>query len=457
MVSSSNASLSQGDWAAPFAGHLAGGSATVEIPGSKSLTNRYLLLAAIADSPSIIHAPLRSRDTSLMIQAIEALGAKVEHLADSSTTAIRVHPINFEQSGEEYRSIDVGLAGNVMRFIPPVAALLPGATRFFGDEYASHRPMQPVIRALRELGAKVEAQNDQLPFTILPPEKFVADEVTIDASGSSQFLSALLLAGAKYPRGLTIRHQGSAIPSMPHIEMTLEVMREVGISVDTTEPYTWHVPATRFPGFEITVEPDLSNAGPFLVSAIALGTSVSIPRWPQHTTQGGDMWKEILPLFGATVELNNDVLTVHGNSQHRDSGFAGIDLDLSEAGELAPTVAALCALANSPSRLRGIAHLRGHETNRLEALVHEINAMDGVAQETDDGIEILKPVQNATHFRTYADHRMATAGAVMGLRIEGTVIENIATTSKTLPDFPTMWKDMLDQFETPERGQSLGA
>ncbi len=442
------------DWPAPCVTFEQSGSATVRIPGSKSLTNRYLLLAALADSESVIHAPLHSRDSALMIAALEQLGARFEQLETGSPFGpdLRVSPIPFDSLSANQRSIDVGLAGTVMRFVPPVAALVAGSTHFDGDPHARVRPMGPVIESLRALGVDVEdGARGSLPFTVSSAGGVEVDELSIDASGSSQFVSALLLAAARFKNGLLLKHEGPAIPSMPHVEMTLEVLRQVGVEVSSPSENSWRVEPTRFPGFEITVEPDLSNAGPFLAAAVVLGQSVSIPDWPKETTQGGNHWLEILPRFGASVELAQGSLTVTGPAGGARAGFGGIDLDLAAAGELAPTVAALCALANSPSQLRGIAHLRGHETDRLAALTAEIKRLGGEAEETDDGLRILSPVSHGGLMHTYADHRMATAAAIIGLVIEGVVVENVETTSKTLPNFTGLWQDMLGQFSGGRR------
>lgn len=442
--------VADGDWLAPTVTVPGGAHARVEIPGSKSLTNRYLLLAALADSPSVIHAPLHSRDSRLMVAALTALGARFEEIETGSAFGpdLRVTPLDFSATVAREASIDVGLAGTVMRFVPPVAALLPGTFHFDGDEHARVRPMLPVVEALRGLGVEVEdAGRGSLPFTVVSTGSVQVPELTIDASGSSQFVSALLLAACRFERGLVLRHEGGPVPSMPHIEMTVETMRELGISVDFNGTDTWTVAPGGFPGFEVTVEPDLSNAGPFLVAAVATGATVAVPRWPASTTQGGDHWRKILPLFGARVELADGNLIVTGPAGGAASGLPGVKLDLAEAGELAPTVAALIALSPATSVLSGIAHLRGHETDRLAALTAEINRLGGSAEETADGICVTAPVAHGALMRTYADHRMATAAAVMGLVVPGIVVENVETTSKTLPNFTRLWQNMLDQWQ----------
>ncbi|WP_315378429.1 3-phosphoshikimate 1-carboxyvinyltransferase [Rothia aeria] len=459
-----------GDWPAPLFTGEPGARATVRIPGSKSLTNRYLLLAAMADSPSVVHAPLHSRDSLLMIKALEALGARFESLETDSPFGpdLRVIPIDFSSAIPRYSTIDCGLAGTVMRFVPALAALLPGEFGFDGDAHARKRPMAPLLDGLRQLGVDVPCEGDQadaLPFTVQssglaqhPVEGSAIPEVRIDASASSQFVSAFLLVAPRLPQGLVIRHVGEAVPSVPHIEMTVETLRELGVRVESSpEQYTWVVRPGAIRGFEKTIEPDLSNAGPFLAAATVTGTSVTIPDWPAPagdgqpgTTQGGDMWRELLPAVGATVSYSDKGLTVTGSPAV--GGEREYVFDLARCGELAPTLAAICALLPARTELRGIAHLRGHETDRLKALRAEINRLGGSAHELDDGLVIDAPVQRAATnaavtVRTYEDHRMATFAAVLGLRVPGVVVENIATTAKTLPDFVGLWNNMLGQLE----------
>ena len=459
-----------GDWPAPLFTGEPGARATVRIPGSKSLTNRYLLLAAMADSPSVVHAPLHSRDSLLMIKALEALGARFESLKTDSPFGpdLRVTPIDFSSATPRYSTIDCGLAGTVMRFVPALAALLPGEFGFDGDAHARKRPMAPLLDGLRQLGVDVPCEGDQadaLPFTVQSPglaqhpvEGSAIPEVCIDASASSQFVSAFLLVAPRLPQGLVIRHVGESVPSVPHIEMTVETLRELGVRVESSpEQYTWVVRPGAIRGFKKTIEPDLSNAGPFLAAATVTGTSVTIPDWPAPagdgqpgTTQGGDMWRELLPAVGATVSYSEKGLTVTGSPAV--GGEREYVFDLARCGELAPTLAAICALLPAHTELRGIAHLRGHETDRLKALRVEINRLGGSAHELDDGLVIDAPVQRAATnaavtVRTYEDHRMATFAAVLGLRVPGVVVENIATTAKTLPDFVGLWNNMLGQLE----------
>ena len=472
--------LSPGDWPAPLApasSEAAGKNALVHIPGSKSLTNRYLLLAALADSPSYLRAPLHSRDSALMIEALRQLGAGIELVPTDSPFGpdVKVSPLRFVEAEPRTVSIECGLAGTVMRFVPALAALLPGEFAFDGDPHARQRPMGPVLEGLRQLGVQVDCEQGEnaLPFVLRSPGLASVEGVSeapvvrIDASTSSQFVSALLLMAPRLPQGMVLVHEGSSVPSIPHIQMTVEALRQMGIRVQEHYPnqgneaeggeYRWTVHPGSFPGFEMTIEPDLSNAGPFLAAAVVTGESVTIPHWPAPaadssagTTQVGDMWRELLPALGAQVRYAEGRLTVTGPRELPEGDFS---FDLSAGGELAPTMAAACAFVNGRVELTGIAHLRGHETDRLAALAAEINRLGGTARDTADSLVIEAPIPATAEAapvlaRTYDDHRMATFAAIIGLRRPNVVVQNVATVAKTMPEFTAMWEDMLALWQT---------
>jgi 3-phosphoshikimate 1-carboxyvinyltransferase len=426
-------------WPAPFLAEPV--DATVEIPGSKSLTNRYLVLGALADGPSRLRAPLHSRDSRLMVQALESLGARVEEVAGDGAFGpdLVIHPIPSTAEGPGSSvAVDCGLAGTVMRFVPPLAALRRGAAAFDGDPHARRRPMGAAVKALQDLGvATHDGGSGSLPFTVHGTGSVTGGRIAMDAGASSQFVSALLLAAPRFTQGLVLEHTGSSVPSLDHIRMTVNVLRGLGVQVDDSVPNRWEVQPGPVRAFDVRVEQDLSNAGPFLAAALATGGTVRIPHWPEHTTQVGDRWRTILPQLGADVALSDGVLTVTGGPRIPGADFA-------DTSELAPTVAALCALADSPSVLSGIAHLRGHETDRLAALVTEINRLGGDAEETADGLVIRPAPLHGGVFQSYDDHRMATAGAIIGLAVPGVEVENIGTTAKTMPEFPQLWSRLVD-------------
>jgi len=424
-------------WPAPHRGNTPV-HARITIPGSKSVTNRALILAALAQSPSLLRKPLHSRDSALMIAGLKAIGVGIDEAPNGDLT---VTPGKLFGPAQ----VDVGNAGTVMRFLPPVAAMANGLIHFDGDPRSHERPLGPVIAALESLGVSIEhGSRYSLPLTINANGQLRGGVVDVDASSSSQFISALLLVAPATKEGITVRHTGSTLPSMPHIEMTVQMLREVGVTVDVINGVEWRVAPTLMQGREITIEPDLSNAAPFMGAAMICGGSVTITDWPKQTTQPGDELRGIFTRMGATISFteNKDGSDLTITS---DGTIHGIDADLHDVGELTPSIAALCALADSPSSLRGIGHLRLHETDRLAALAAEINALGGDVDEEESALHISPSPLHGGTFHSYEDHRLATAGAMIGLRIPGINVENIETTKKTLPDFPGAWVDLLGQ------------
>lgn len=415
-------------WPAP----QPGGAITrdVLLPGSKSQTNRALVLAAIADGTSTIHLPLVARDTDLMAAALESLGATIERHEDSWT----VTPIRPVASA----TVDCGLAGTVMRFVPPVAALGSGEARFDGDPRARERPMGTTISSLRDLGVRIDDDGrSSLPFTVHGSGGVRGGPLTVDASASSQFVSALMLVAPRFAEGLDLRHEGASLPSLPHVAMTVTELRRRGVVVDASSA-RWQVRPGPVKALDVTIEPDLSNAGPFVAAALATGGTVRVRHWPDQTDQAGDAWRDLVVAFGGQVTHDGTDLVVTGPAQ-----LSGVELDLHDVGELTPVVAALAALAGEPSRLTGIGHLRGHETDRLAALATEINALGGQVEELPDGLVITPTVMHGGTFATYEDHRIAHAAAVIGLRVPGVLVENIATTAKTYPGFADDWTQLV--------------
>ena len=403
-------------------------SAQVSIPGSKSLTNRELVLSALASGPSEILNPLESRDSSLMIEALRQLGSEIE----STPNSLRITPKPISGPAQ----IDCGLAGTVMRFVPPVAALAMGEVSFDGDLAARSRPMKTTVDSLRALGVHVSGSG--LPFTIHGTGEVLGGELDIDASESSQFVSGLLMVAPRLKNGLTLNHVGKSLPSMPHIEMTIDTLAKRGVTVSKLSSTSWRIEQREISGRKVEIEPDLSNAGPFMAAALVAGGSVTIENWPLSTTQVGNDFIDLLTLMGGQVSRAGTGMSVTGTGE-----IKGIEINLSSAGELTPVIAALAALAKSKSVITGVAHLRGHETNRLKALVDEINSIGGKATETQDGLSIEPSELRGGVWKTYGDHRMATAGAIIGLRVPGIEIEDITVTSKTMPSFELLWGKML--------------
>ncbi len=426
-------------WPAHFRG-LKPVDVSVVIPGSKSVTNRALILAAQADSPSTLRRPLISRDSELMVAGLRALGIAI---LEKSTVVNGVEELQWIISPAPMRGgvrVDVGNAGTVMRFLPPLAALADGEVEFDGDPRSYERPLGPVIKALEELGVAINHDGRySLPMKLNGTGNIPGGALTIDASASSQFLSALLLVAPSFDNGIVVTHKGGLLPSMPHIEMTVDMLEQFGAQVLVdSRLHMWSVKPGTLHGQELVIEPDLSNAAPFLSLAMVCGGSVTIADWPIKTTQPGDQLRAILSAMGAKVSMSEKGLTLTGTGV-----IHGIDIDLHDVGELTPSIAALAALADSPSHLRGIAHLRLHETDRLAALTREINALGGNVVEEESALHITPAPLHGGVFHTYDDHRLATAGAVLGLVVPEIEVENIATTRKTLPDFPGLWSSLL--------------
>ncbi|MGY1745375.1 3-phosphoshikimate 1-carboxyvinyltransferase [Blastococcus sp. SYSU D00695] len=414
-------------WPAPHAPSPV--DAVVPLPGSKSITARALVLAALADGPSRLVRPLRARDTDLMAGALRALGVRI----DEDGGDLLVTPAPLRGPAE----VDAGLAGTVLRFLPPVAALADGAVRVDGDPRLHERPNAGLVAALRDLGVEVDdGGRGRAPFTVHGRGGVRGGPVTVDASESSQIVSGLLLAAARFDEGLDLAPAGG-LPSMPHVEMTVTTLREHGVEVTATGR-GWRVAPGPVRAVDRAVEPDLSNAAPFLAAALVTGGRVTVPDWPEQTTQPGAHLGPLFTAMGATVERTAAGLTVTGTG-----AIGPLTADLGEVGELTPVLAALCALADGPSRLTGIGHLRGHETDRLQALDEVLSAVGARVQQLPDGLVIEPGRLRAAEVDSYADHRMVHAAAVLGLAVDGVRVTGPGAVTKTLPDFRERWAAML--------------
>jgi 3-phosphoshikimate 1-carboxyvinyltransferase len=413
-------------------------NATVMIPGSKSETNRALVLAALSSGPSAISGGLNARDTALMRDALRALGVIIEENGD---VWVVTPPERFTAGV----SIDCGLAGTVMRFVPPIAALAPGEVAFDGDEQAYGRPMEPLLGALAALGAGIEGESMSLPFVVTGDPALSGGAVTIDASASSQFVSGLLLVGARLTGGLDLRHVGAALPSAGHIAMTVSMLRHRGVEVDDREPNRWVVSPGPISPRDVVIEPDVANAAPFLAAALLTGGQVTVPHWPAVTGQPAPQLRGVFEKFGGKVSTRDGALVVRGRNE-----LHGVDVWLNDASELTPVVAALAALALQSSHIHGVAHIRGHETDRLAALESNLDALGARVRQTHDGLVIHPHVLAGIEWPTYADHRMVHAGALLGLVVDAITLDDVSCVDKTMPDFIQRWHKMIDDSVAAE-------
>ncbi|AEB47092.1 3-phosphoshikimate 1-carboxyvinyltransferase [Micromonospora maris] len=417
-------------WTAPTASNPV--TASLRLPGSKSMTNRALVLSALAAGPSTLAKPLRARDTELMAGGLRALGAHVS-IADDERWLVRPHRL----VGPAH--VDVGLAGTIMRFVPPVAGLAEGRVTFDGDPAARTRPLGPLIEALRSLGVRVDTPDTgSLPLAVQGTGRVTGGEVVIDASASSQLVSGLLLAAPRFDRGLVIRHVGPPVPSAPHLRMTVQMLRAAGAAVDDSTTDVWVVEPGPLSGRGWEIEPDLSGAVPFFAAALVTGGEVTLQGWPRSSAQPVERLRSLLQQMGAEVALTTEGLTVRGTGRVR-----GVHADLSDVSELTPALTGLAMLADSPSVFTGVSHIRGHETDRLAALSREFTALGGDVTESADGLQIHPRPLRGGVFHTYDDHRMAHAAAVAGLAVPGIELDDVACTSKTMPDFPALWSAMV--------------
>jgi 3-phosphoshikimate 1-carboxyvinyltransferase len=446
-------------WASPAAAGPV--SARVRLPASKSITNRALVLAALSDGPSRIANPLRARDTGLAVEALRALGCEItegSEITESRTDWVVTpgQPV----SGSAV-NVNVGNAGTVMRFVPGLAALTSAVVFFDGDERARQRPVGPILAALQQLGAQIEdGGRAAVPFTVHGGGAVRGGTVVLDASGSSQLVSGLLLAAPRFDEGVEVRHEGPPVPSAPHIAMTVRMLRAAGAEVDvfpdgSGRPDAWRVRPGRLDLGSVTVEPDLSNAGPFLAAALVTGGTITIPGWPRDSLQAAGAILDVLGRMGAQSSVDPDGLRISGTGR-----VHGVAADLRDVAELAPVLTAAAAVADSPSMFTGLAHTRAHETDRLAALAKEINALGGDITELPDGLQIrprpLRAEAAAEPFGTYDDHRMVMAAAVLGLAVPGLRVADAGTVAKTFPDFMDVWEVLVRGGDPPVSPRSWG-
>ncbi len=412
-------------WSAPSAdGPVV---ATVRVPGSKSATARAFVLAGLASGPSNLSGVLAARDTRLMRLGLQALGVR---FTDLSPGVVRVSPPDDLTAGD----VDSGLAGTVLRFLPPVAGLAVGRSTFTGDAALGERPIQPLVDGLARLGVRV-GYTGRLPLVVHGTGRVPGGPVDVDASASSQFVSGLLLSAPRFDRGVQLRHVGPTLPSRPHIDMTVAMLQARGVRVQQGSD-TWSIDPQPISGLDADIEPDLTNTAAFLATGMVTGGSVTAP-WPERPLQAGDKILSVLEQFGARIVRTPTSVTVGADQ------LTGADIDLSEVSELTPVAAAVAALASGPTRIRGVGHIRGHETDRLKALENELGELGCNVTQTADGLVINPAPLRPGIFATYADHRMAHAGAIVGLVTPGVELDDVSCTTKTMDNFPELWGEMV--------------
>lgn len=405
--------------------------ANIRVPGSKSVTNRVLLVAALAEGRSRVHNPLFSDDSFHLMRALVELGFDVR--ADGGATVeIEGHAGRIPRSDVD---LFVGNAGTVARFLPPALALGDGPYRVDGEPRMRERPVRELIEALRDLGAEVAytAQDGHFPLEIAGGG-IRGGATTVPGAKSSQFLSGLLLASPYAHEPVTLNVQGDLV-SRPYVGMTLDVMKAFGAEPSVPDPSTFHIDGGRYLAREYAVEPDASAASYFMAAAAVTGGRVKIVGLGNASNQGDLQFAEVLREMGCHVDLTHHHVEVHGPDTLR-----GATVDMSDFSDTMMSLAAIAPFATTPTHISGIAHTRLQETDRVSAVAAELARLGVPVNETHDSLHII-PKRDGTRsvrpalVRTYGDHRMAMAFAVTGLAAQGVRISEPACVTKTFPRF----------------------
>lgn len=408
---------------------------TIRLPGSKSLTNRALLLAALASGESRLAGVLLADDTRLMIDALRSLGVPIR-LDESDHTAVITGCAGRWPNAEA--NLFCGNAGTVIRFLTAACTIDHGDYRLDGDERMRQRPIGDLVDALHDLGAQIgyEIQPGFCPLTI-HATGLRGGTIERRSTVSSQYVSALLMAGALAANDVMIGFD-EPLPSRPYVAMTLGVMRAFGVDAAERDMRRFIVPARQtYRATRYTLEPDASAASCFFAAAALTGGRITVEGLGADSPQGDLGFVRVLEQMGCAVEQDARQTTVQGPA---DGRLRGIDVDLNDMPDVAQTLAVLAVFAESPTHIRNVGNLRIKETDRLAALAAELSAMQVDVDASDDAITI-RPDGNpvAARIKTYNDHRMAMSFAVAGLRLDGMEIENPSCVSKTFPDFFNIW------------------
>lgn len=409
----------------PAAGPVNG---TVTVPGSKSLTNRALVIAALATGRSTLHGALFSDDTEACMDGLARLGIDISSDPSAARVTVtgaggRIPAVTAE--------LDVRYSGTTARFLTAVAAAGRGIYRFDGAQPMRERPMGDLPAVLSATGARFRflGEPDHLPFELQATE-LPAGRIEINATQSSQPVSALLLCAPAATGATTIIVRG-AVPSEPFIDMSVRIMREFGVDVSRPQPGVFEIAAgSGYRGRTYDVEPDASNSSYFMAAAALTGGTVCVRGLSADSAQGDIACAAILKRMGCRVRQDTAGITVTGPKRLR-----GVDLDLNAVSDLTPTFAAIAPFTDSPVTIRNVAHTRLQETDRIAALATELTRLGATVEEHADGLRIEPSALAPAPIRTYEDHRMAMAFAVTGLRVPGLTIRDPGCVAKTFPDF----------------------
>ena len=403
-------------------------SATIDVPGSKSITNRAMLIASIAQGRSVIDGALLSDDTRYMAAALRTLGFIVE--IDEAARRITVGGQGgmIPVKGAE---LDIGGAGTVMRFLVAMLTLGEGRYRIDGNQRMRQRPIGPLLDAMERLGASVYSERDNnCPPVIVDAsrKRFEGGQTTIDARVSSQFVSAMLMPAPLWPLGIKLTVVGEV--ARPFIDMTLRVMETWGASSSATGDQIVVPGGQWYRAQRYTVEPDASSASYFAAAAALIGGRVRIPHLTKNSVQGDTGFLSVLEKMGANLTWLNNVVEIEGTGT-----LTGVDIDMNGMPDMVPTLAAIAPFASTPTKIRGVGFIRYHESDRLHVLATELHRLGATVRGTEDGLEIEPSTLRGAEIETYEDHRIAMAFAVTGLKQPGITIKDPACVAKTFPDF----------------------
>ncbi|MBO3457929.1 3-phosphoshikimate 1-carboxyvinyltransferase [Aetokthonos hydrillicola Thurmond2011] len=411
--------------------------ATVEIPGSKSITNRALLVAALAQGDSILENALFSEDSTYFAKCLENL--EIAIVLNSDLAQIQVTGRGGEIPAKQ-ADLFVGLSGTTARFISALVALGKGKYRLDGVPRMRERPMGDLLKVLQTGGATINFEGNPgfMPYTI-DAQQFSGGHFCLKANQTSQQLSALLMITPYAQQDTTVEVEGTLV-SQSYVKMTCRLMADFGVEVLQTEENQFQIKAgQRYQGNNYTIEPDASNASYFFAAAAVTGGRVRVNHLTKQSCQGDILWLNVLEQMGCQINCSNNYTEVIGPKQ-----LQGIDIDMNDMSDLVQTLGAIAPFASSSVTIRNVEHIRYKETERIRAVVTELRRLGVKVEEFADGLKIEPSQITPAEIETYHDHRMAMAFAVTGLKVPGIIIKDPGCTAKTFPDYFTRFFQMLD-------------